>query len=248
MTKVKKTIKWHKSVKKYGELKDCKVNLNRLSNSTMNRLLNSEHIVHQMDAKIHGDTMRLGKSIIKSSKSMSFNIELKVCSNGVTIIPKKRCEELTSPEISVRFLRPRDNVSKSIVCNSTSTQKPVSTIVKFQTKSINKLIDDAWLSCKKEHKQIIVPNNIVMAKVRGFQPWPAIVLENTNKRAIKVEFFGADENEKFGFVSLNEITLFENSANVIRLVLKKNVQKYRKAVQEAEIICGIPSHASICVE
>lgn len=116
---------------------------------------------------------------------------------------------------------------------------------------LQKLIDNAWMECKKEHKQNQIElriDDIVLAKVRGHQPWPATVLDVTNKKRIKFEFFGAEEYERFGFVSMNEIALFENGSLAVRLILKKRIQKYRKAIQEAEIICGIPQFASLCNE
>lgn len=56
------------------------------------------------------------------------------------------------------------------------------TIAKFQPKPIYKI---AWRVCKREHKQNgheIAVNDVVMAKVRTYSPWPAIVLEFVNKK------------------------------------------------------------------
>lgn len=242
MAKVKRGARSKKGVLflKKQPMKECTVRLKRLSNGTIKRLLNSKHITQNFDVAIHRDVLRIEETTI-ISKNLSFDIELKVSSKGIVIVkPPQR-----------PFLRPRAIVVKTHGCNLASKQKPDSTIAKSHPKPIQTLIDNAWLICKNEHKKKqhkVGVSDIVMAKVRGFQAWPAIVMECTGRKGIKVEFFGADDNEKFGFVSLNEITLFESSAHVVRLILQRNIQKYSKAVHEAEIICGIPSYASLCNE
>lgn len=84
-----------------------------------------------------------------------------------------------------------------------------------------------------------------MAKLRGHPAWPSMVIEFTPKNRVKVMFFGADRNERFGFVSESEIVLFKNAAHLIELSLKRNFSKFRKGIHEAEISCNVPSCASI---
>lgn len=109
-------------------------------------------------------------------------------------------------------------------------------------------VESAWKACKSEHKrnkETVEQNDVVLAKVRGHQPWPAIILDLYKKNNCRVEFFGAKDYEKYGLVSFNEITFFKNSSQVIKLVLQKKIPKYVKAVLEAEFLCKIPSHASL---
>lgn len=111
-----------------------------------------------------------------------------------------------------------------------------------------KTVQRAWLNCKSSHKkdkQKIRASDVVLAKVRGHSAWPAIIVEVISSSRVKVQFFGADAHEKFGFVGLNEITLFKNSIDVLLLLLKKNIKKFRKAVKEAELVCGIPEECSL---
>lgn len=102
--------------------------------------------------------------------------------------------------------------------------------------------------CKSTHKLdglSIRINDIVMAKLRGHPAWPSMVIAFTHKSIVKVLFFGANENERFGFVSKSEIILFKNAAQLIELSLKRNFPQFCKEIHEAEIICSVPSCASI---
>lgn len=141
---------------------------------------------------------------------------------------------------NIRNLRSRNNHN---IIVKTSTKK---TVAKPQSKSIS--IDQAWRLCKisnKENESKINANEIVMAKLRGYTAWPAVVGEFINKSTAKVEFLGVTQSEKIGFVPIKEITRFSDSQEVIQIILKRQCPKFKKAVQEAEMICGIPSYASI---
>lgn len=107
-----------------------------------------------------------------------------------------------------------------------------------------KSVDGAWQKCKDDNrdKYAISINDIVMAKMKGHLPWAANVREIENKNRVKVEFFGTQEYERYGFINITEIIPFVNSFDVIRLILERNNIKFNKAVQEAEIACDLPSH------
>lgn len=64
-----------------------------------------------------------------------------------------------------------------------------------------------------------------MAKLKGHPAWPCVVLEYISKTRVKVEFFGANQTEKFGFVNIAEIIPIEDSVDVISLTLKRNISK-----------------------
>lgn len=230
-------------------MKGCSIKLKRLSIDTINRLMKPKHITHNLNLELHRDKLTID-AIEIPSKNRSFDVELKVSSKGIVVVEQPKHSELSLTVNLGRSLRPRANVPQLLGCSLVSKpkSKPVSTVAKSNQMPIQKLIDSAWQTCKIEQKQNkfeIGVNNIVLAKVKGFQAWPATVLENRNKKSVKVQFFGANDNAKFGFVSENEITLFNYSANVVKLILKKRLQKYDKAVKEAEISCGIPQYASL---
>lgn len=89
-----------------------------------------------------------------------------------------------------------------------------------------KTVNSAWLRCKNSHKnkkQKLSVKDVVLAKLRGHSAWPAIIIEMPSKNMAKVQFFGAQVHEKFGFVIINEITLFKDSIVVILMLLKKNL-------------------------
>lgn len=102
------------------------------------------------------------------------------------------------------------------------------------------MVEEAWRQCKLEPKDDIRPNDVVMAKLKGHPAWSAVVLEYKTKNSVKVEFFGAQEHEKFGFVNVGEITLFRNSSDVILLLLRRNIPNFKKGILQAENFRGVP--------
>lgn len=83
---------------------------------------------------------------------------------------------------------------------------------------------------------------IVLCKMRGYPEWPATIKTINNKK-VHVQFFGDNTTT---FVHLNNIFSFENSIQTMVHYLNVQVRPlYRKAVVEAEIAAGIPSHMSI---
>lgn len=165
----------------------------------------------------------------------------------------------------IRNLRSRLNKHTAIVETNSSTEPAheqtrdihnlrsrLETLVKSNnTKTVAKpkskhiFIDKAWRLCKKQEGSKICINDIVMAKLRGYTAWPAIVIEFMNKSTVKVQFFGVSESEKIGFITFKEITQFSNSEQVILAILERKCPKFKKAIQEAEFVSGTPSYASI---
>lgn len=223
-------------------IKDCSVKLQRLSTETLRRYLNDNEkdITHNIHVNIRDNEMKIGNKILTSINS-TFFVKLKVSSDQVIVVDSSKS---IPNRIVTRNLRKRVNALDSI-----SDASPKLTVAPCRSKPIYKLADLAWRKCKSNHKQNghkISVNDVIMTKVRSYSPWPAIVLEFVNKKRIKVEFFGVDQNEKFGFIDLVEITRFSDSAEVIFLLLKRNICKFKKAVLEAELFCGIPNSVSLC--
>lgn len=215
-----------KANKSFG--KGFSIRLKRLSLATLKRYArNDKNITHTLGIRIRNDKMEIGDSVFVS-KHNNFNICMKVSHDNVVVIDDDDKQSQNVPPQKHSDLRPRLNVVES--------------------KSNNKLINSAWQLCKENHKENkheICINDIVMAKLRGYSAWPAIVIEIFNKNRVKVEFFGADPNEKIGFVTVKEITLFDQSEDIILLLLKRNNSKFNKAVQEVEMLYKIPE--SICL-
>lgn len=214
-------------------LKTCTIRLRRLS---ANQIDSCERLHKKISVSIHKNKLKLGDSTFKS-RNLTFNLHLKVTSTEVAILNER--PEVT---ISPRKLRCREK----FVSN---THLP---IVKFVPKPIvikprncTKWVDE-WRKCKNRDNFSV--NDIVMGKVRGFLPWAGKIVEFIKKdksEIVKIEFYGVDWTEKIGFVTKNELSLFKNCGHLIRAILQRNCPKFRKGIQEAEIICGIPEHLSV---
>lgn len=124
--------------------------------------------------------------------------------------------------------------------------KPTSKLV---GKTLNKHINDAWKSCKKnflDSKQSVKANDIVMAKMKTYSAWPAQVLTfATNKKRASVHFFGTNNS---GSVDAIEIIPFEQCHDVIKLLLLRKMGSFHKGVFEIETILGVPPEMSLLKE
>lgn len=238
-----KTNKSLKLVQKKPKTTDCYVRLKRLSPETIKQYLANRNNTHNISVKIKNHVMDIGTTKIKSTDN-TFNIQIKINSEEVLIYAPK----IEMPA-SNRVLRPKTTtVSTSPSRNLKTSRKSCLIVAKPTSKSIAKLVDEAWRQCKHEnahYKQNIHLNDIVMAKLRGHPAWPAIIVEINNKARIKVRFFGAQQTEMFGFVNIGELTPFSNSINVIRLTLMRNIPQFQKGVREVERVYGIPISDSI---
>lgn len=107
-----------------------------------------------------------------------------------------------------------------------------------------KTVDSAWKRCKKS-KQNIKARDLVMAKLSGHPAWPAIVIEILPKKKAKVKFLGVEPHERYGFVFLSEIVLFKDSIDILLIQLKKKINRYKKAVLQAEVYGRIPQKYSL---
>lgn len=201
---------------------------------TVSKSTNKGEIDHTYDCtiviSIHKDAIiKFGESthVIKQKKN-DFNVRLHLIS-----------DKKDSNEVSAVDDTPHDNVSSR--SNQVQVYQPTSAM---SLKSVN----SAWVRCKndrKKNKQKLVQHDVVLAKLRGHPAWPAIILDIPSQSTVKVQFFGAETHEKFGFVNINEITLFKNSMDVLLLLLQKKIKKFTKAVKEAELVCGISGENSL---
>lgn len=87
-------------------------------------------------------------------------------------------------------------------------------------------------------------DDLVMAKMKSFCPWPARIIRVKGKRT-DVFFFGTNQT---GTVDTNQIRLFcDCSQEIKRLLLRHNLS-FIKAVKEVEVILKIPDNLSILNE
>lgn len=235
---IKKTA--NKGNQVHVPLRECSVKLTRLRAETIDRFLgHKKNITHDLKIRIRRNVMHVGEIAIVS-KNNTFDIQLKSSLNGLRIV-----------ESSSRILRPRPNSDTSCIgpCKTNLVAKEVvrSDIAKIQSKSkvSSVVIASAWRKCKKGSLFKAHVGDIVMAKLSGHSPWPAVIVDFVSNVRAKVEFFGADANEKIGYVNVKEITPFSESAEVISALLERDCLKFKKSINEAELISQVPRHISI---
>lgn len=248
MAKFKKEKSTKKNMTK-PVMKNCKVKLTRLSSATIERFLSnemanlneqepaktvmkcSESIVqHTIKISIRKNALRVGDYTQMASKNNSLFLQLKLSPNGVTVLNR------------MMNLRPRPNLALvNVVAQKMPPVKTISCRIKYKN------VNEAWSQCKKKYgKDKYALNDIVMAKVSGFFPWPSKIVDVLDRNKFKVEFFGAEPHERFGFVTRKEITLFKDSSDVIRVLIHNSHDiKFKKAVRETEIFCCVPESQSI---
>lgn len=175
----------------------------------------------------------------------TFDINIKISVNGISISRSETGSsqpfgQSSSAKASGRILRPR--LQAKVATAPKSNSKPNPTVAKVQSRPVLNL-NGAWQKCKRDQRDKYLFNidDVVMAKLRGHPAWPATVKEIINKNKVKVEFFGAHENEKYGFINITEIIPFVETHDVIVMTLKKNNFQFNKAVREAEFGCGVSS-------
>lgn len=218
--------------------KDCTVKLKRLSSATVSRYLNPKinHSVEEINAlnlnvRIRDNILEIENqgSIIGTKET--FNMQIKISSTEATV----------SNSVMPRNLR--NKTSRNLVC---AEPKPKKASTELIVRRDNHSINSEWNKCKG--KDIVDSDDFIMAKVKGYVPWPGKAIEIIKKNTVtqvKVEFFGAEPHEMYGIVNMKEICLFKNAGIVIRLISKNNCPKFKKAVREAEIVCGIPQSQSL---
>lgn len=84
--------------------------------------------------------------------------------------------------------------------------------------------------------------DFVLARMRGYSPWPSKIISFTkDRRRAKCYFYGSNNN---GSVQIQEIIPFRDGFDVIRLLKIRNDNVFIKGVREVEYINGIPEHLS----
>lgn len=205
----------HQFATPVAKVRDCVVRLERISDETKERLMNPK-------------------------KTMVPTLD------RVNVIDNNNCSSKSSMQLRTRLANPpkidQPILPKKRMDNGT-----------LQKRNAQKRSEDVWKSCKMQQKENIdrgleeeiSADNVVMAKLRGYSAWPGLALSDHANQKIKVKFFGVDSSQEYGYVPRKEIVHFRNSSEAIRTLLTRNIPNFAKAVQEAEIVCGIPqTHSS----
>lgn len=140
------------------------------------------------------------------------------------------------------------NRTKMPVNDIKPNQKSKLIVATLQPKIIAKAMEDAWKKCRVNRNGKFILNDLVMAKLKGHKPWPSKIVEFVNEKKVKVEFLGAKEDEKFGFISTGELAHFSQSSDVIRLILQMEFAikpHFIKGIRIVELIFGVPPDLSL---
>lgn len=125
--------------------------------------------------------------------------------------------------------------------------KPSSTA--FAPKTLAAESERAWREAKKSNKndnEKLEIYQLVVTKMKSYAPWPAqIRLFSKNGKRAEMYFFGT---HNIGMVDTREIVHLKQAHDVIRLLLLRRIPFYMKAVNELELICGVPEKLSMLRE
>lgn len=84
-------------------------------------------------------------------------------------------------------------------------------------------------------------NDVVMAKMRCYCPWPARV-DNFNGNRVDIYFFGTYQT---GTVNIKDIKLYSESRSQIRQLIVRRNPLFHRAVLEVEALMNIPMEYSV---
>lgn len=224
-------------------LKGCTVKLKRLSQLYIQQKLQqhqtNKNVTVNISAQIKDGILTIGENKI-GSKNMVFDIHLKVHDDGFNIIENQSSSHIQDE-------RPKRTM-KNPVNDLKQIQKSNLVVATLQPKIIAKAMEDAWKKCKLSRNGEFQLNDFVMAKLKGHKPWPSKIIEFVNKKKVKVEFLGANKDQKFGFISTGELVHFSQSSDVIRLILQMEFvikPNFIKGIIMIEVIFGVPPDLSI---
>lgn len=173
----------------------------------------------------------------------TFNVDIKIRKNVLSI------------EQNAISVKPNENINiglsihlQDVIVECCTVERPIKM---SNPKTLTQIIEEMWRKCKQTQSGFqIAENQIVLAKMKSYPPWPSTVEKITaNKKRLYVYFFGAHNR---GYVDLQDAVRFEAANDVIRLLLKRpedrNMKYFRKGILEAELIMGIDIDNSITKE
>lgn len=229
-TSAVKKVQFKTNQKKHRRfiMKECTVKLNRMTDSFISHWLNEPN-TYTIDIQI------------KNHRLVANNVEIPSTSASPSIF-----------DIGIQIKHGNMMVSKSKSIAAEESIRPVkatTTSEKQMVKTLVQLANDSWKEILRKNKQskiVFKANDIVMAKMRGYSPWPSKIISFTkNLKRAEVYFYGTHNK---GTVDVNEIAPFENSYRTIRLQLLRVLTCFKKGILEVELEMNIPIELSITNE
>lgn len=80
----------------------------------------------------------------------------------------------------------------------------------------------------------------VIARMRGYMPWPGRV-QSLNNKIITCYFFGTNN---IGPVGAKNVMPYSFAKETVRLVCLRSPNKYIRGIMEIEAVCGVPEELS----
>lgn len=149
---------------------------------------------------------------------------------------KQQCEKHQTNERELR------SGSKSTITKSAS--KPTATN-RPKCPTLQNAIDASFERLRKKFAETKKTPNVgdfLMARMRGYAPWPSKITGFTkDKKTAKVYFYGSHNT---GSVDVNQIVSFADASELIRLINMRKPADFARGVQEVEIENGIPFELS----
>lgn len=166
-----------------------------------------------------------GQQLSKRNNKNQFHLNFQIKNNALTIdVIDERVNSRSvqtkhdDMQVKLRRLQRKPIFMAQIEGEKQSMQQPAGKL--SRSKTIAEMANDAWKLCKSQNKNRPMTFNedqCVIAKMKSYAPWPAKVVGFTkNRKKVHVYFYGTHNS---GSVKINEITPFQYSDEVIRLLL-----------------------------
>lgn len=119
----------------------------------------------------------------------------------------------------------------------------------FNIPTIQQYIDTAFgIQLQIFHKSGMQLNtgDAVLARMRGYEPWPARILGfKNNNKIIKCYFFGANN---IGQVGTKQVIPFADAFETVRIICIRNPPNFIKGIREIEVEFGVSDEFSCLKE
>lgn len=225
-------------------IKDCRVNLIRISRKTIERMIgnnnNSEPATKNFNFRLkfnqgnwicvnHPDNV---VPTISSNGTISISIHNSEPSS--TDVPESSS---SSPLSFKNKLRPRQ---EKVPVVSLKKLVPTTTISEISV-SVQK--NNLWSACKrKANKTALIEGSFVFAKQTGYAPWPSSIQSiNKSRTSAIVKYYGFDDYK--GTIKINELVQVDDGSMdeigalilfTLRTKSIKEFERFQRAIQEIQ--------------
>lgn len=139
--------------------------------------------------------------------------------------------------------------TSSIDANAIQKKPLQKSIQTSKTPTLKYLIDSAFqtqLKLFNESKQPLAVGDAVLARMKGFLPWPARI-DNfaSNNKIINCYFYGTNNS---GPVGSKNVLPYVLARETVRLACLRSQDKYIKGVKEIEVAFNVPDELSYLKE